>query len=87
MKRRLPIVGDGGGRQPFVQLDDAVSATLAAIDSGTGVCNVVDDDPALAREWIPGLADALGAKPPRGAGVSSRAGGGPPASGADGPAR
>jgi nucleoside-diphosphate-sugar epimerase len=65
MKRRLPIVGDGGGRQPFVHLDDAVSATLAAIDRGTRVYNVVDDDPARAREWIPGLADALGAKPPR----------------------
>jgi nucleoside-diphosphate-sugar epimerase len=65
MKRRLPIVGDGGGRQPFIQLDDAVSATLAAIDKGTGVYNVVDDEPARASEWIPGLAEALGAKPPR----------------------
>jgi nucleoside-diphosphate-sugar epimerase len=65
MKRRLPIVGDGGGRQPFVHLDDAVSATIAAIDRGSAVYNVVDDDPARASEWIPGLADALGAKPPR----------------------
>jgi nucleoside-diphosphate-sugar epimerase len=65
LKRRLPIVGDGAGRQPFIHLDDAVSATLAAIDNGTGVYNVVDDDPARASEWIPGLADALGAKPPR----------------------
>jgi nucleoside-diphosphate-sugar epimerase len=65
MKRRLPIVGGGAGRQPFIQLDDAVSATLAAIDNGTGVYNVVDDDPAPASEWIPGLAEALGARPPR----------------------
>jgi nucleoside-diphosphate-sugar epimerase len=65
MKRRLPIVGDGGGRQPFVHLDDAVSATLVAIDRGSGAYNVVDDDPARASEWIPGLADALRAKPPR----------------------
>jgi nucleoside-diphosphate-sugar epimerase len=64
-KRRLPIVGDGAGRQAFIHLDDAVSATLAAVDRGTGVYNVVDDDPARASEWIPGLADALGAKPPR----------------------
>ena len=64
-KRRLPVVGDGAGRQSFIQLDDAVSATLAAIDRGSGVYNVVDDEPAPAREWIPGLADALGAKPPR----------------------
>jgi nucleoside-diphosphate-sugar epimerase len=65
MKRRLPIVGDGSGRQSFIHLDDAVSATLAAIERGSGVYNVVDDDPACARDWIPGLAEALGAKPPR----------------------
>jgi nucleoside-diphosphate-sugar epimerase len=65
MKRRLPIIGDGGGRQSFIHLDDAVSATLTAIESGSGVYNVVDDEPAPAREWIPGLAEALGAKPPR----------------------
>ena len=65
MKRRLPVVGDGSGRQSFIQLDDAVSATLAAIERGGGVYNVVDDDPARAREWLPGLAEALGAKPPR----------------------
>ncbi|HEY0632375.1 MAG TPA: NAD(P)-dependent oxidoreductase [Thermoleophilaceae bacterium] len=64
-KRRLPIIGDGNGRQSFIQIDDAVSATLAAIDRGSGVYNVVDDEPARAREWVPGLAEALGAKPPR----------------------
>jgi nucleoside-diphosphate-sugar epimerase len=64
LKRRLPIIGHGGGRQPFIHMDDAVSATLAALDRGTGVYNVVDDDPALAREWIPGLAAALGAGAP-----------------------
>jgi nucleoside-diphosphate-sugar epimerase len=65
MKRRLPIAGDGSGRQSFIHLDDAVSATLIAIESGSGVYNVVDDDPAPARDWIPGLAEAIGAKPPR----------------------
>jgi nucleoside-diphosphate-sugar epimerase len=65
MKRQLPIVGDGGGMQSFIHLDDAVSATLAAIDRGSGIYNVVDDEPARAREWVPGLAEALGAKPPR----------------------
>jgi nucleoside-diphosphate-sugar epimerase len=64
-KRRLPIIGDGNGRQSFIQIDDAVSATLTAIDRGSGVYNVVDDEPARAREWVPGLAEALGAKPPR----------------------
>src|SRR5205085_7710855 len=80
MKRRLPVVGDGAGRQSFIHLDDAVSATLAAIERGRGVYNVVDDDPARAREWIPGLAEALGAKPPRRAPVwLARLVGGPPA--------
>ena len=65
VKRRLPIIGGGEGRQPFIHMDDAVSATVAAMDAGAGVYNVVDDDPARAREWIPGLAEALGAKPPR----------------------
>jgi nucleoside-diphosphate-sugar epimerase len=65
LKRRLPVIGGGGGRQPFVHLEDAVSATLAALDRGSGVYNVVDDDSAPARDWIPGLADALGAPPPR----------------------
>jgi nucleoside-diphosphate-sugar epimerase len=64
-QRRLPIVGDGAGRQSFLHLDDAVSATLAAIDRGTGVYNVVDDDPAPSSEWIPVFTEALGAKPPR----------------------
>ena len=64
MKRRLPIVGGGAGRQAFVHLEDAVSATVMALDRGEGVYNVADDDSARAREWIPGLAEALGAKKP-----------------------
>jgi 2-alkyl-3-oxoalkanoate reductase len=64
-KRRLPIVGDGSGRQSFIHLDDATSATLSAIDRGSGIYNVVDDEPARARDWIPDFAEALGAKPPR----------------------
>ena len=78
MKRRLPIAGDGSGRQSFIHLDDAVSATLTAIERGSGVYNVVDDDPACARDWIPGLAEALGAKPPRHVPLwLARLGGGP----------
>ena len=64
--RRFPIVGDGSGVVSFVHLDDAASATVLALEEGaTGVFNVVDDDPAPAREWIPLLADTIGAKPPR----------------------
>ncbi|HEY7620233.1 MAG TPA: NAD(P)-dependent oxidoreductase [Solirubrobacteraceae bacterium] len=65
-KRRFPVVGDGAGVWSFVHLDDAADATVAALDHGTpGVYNIVDDDPAPVAEWLPGMAAALGAKPPR----------------------
>jgi nucleoside-diphosphate-sugar epimerase len=64
-KRRLPIVGDGSARQPFIHMDDATSATIAAMERGAGIYNVTDDDSARADEWIPGLAEALGAPKPR----------------------
>jgi 2-alkyl-3-oxoalkanoate reductase len=65
-KRRFPIVGDGGGVWSFVHIEDAAAATAIAVEHGQpGVYNVVDDDPAPVREWLPVLASALGAKPPR----------------------
>jgi nucleoside-diphosphate-sugar epimerase len=65
-KRKFPIVGDGGGIWSFVHLDDAAAATVLALERGEpGVYNVVDDDPAPVREWLPALAAALGAPPPR----------------------
>jgi nucleoside-diphosphate-sugar epimerase len=65
-KRQFPIVGGGGGVWSFVHVEDAATATVAAIERGEpGVYYVVDDDPAPVREWLPALASALGAKPPR----------------------
>jgi nucleoside-diphosphate-sugar epimerase len=65
-KRRFPIVGDGGGVWSHVHIDDAAAATVAAVERGRpGIYNVVDDEPAPVREWLPVLASALGAKPPR----------------------
>jgi 2-alkyl-3-oxoalkanoate reductase len=65
-KRRFPIVGNGDGVWSFVHLDDAAAATVLALESGTtGTYNVVDDEPAPVREWLPVLAAAIGAKPPR----------------------
>jgi nucleoside-diphosphate-sugar epimerase len=65
-KRRFPLVGDGGGVWSFVHIEDAAAATAAAVENGMpGIYNVVDDDPAPVREWLPVLASALGAKPPR----------------------
>jgi nucleoside-diphosphate-sugar epimerase len=65
-KRQYPIVGDGGGFASFIHLDDAAAATVLATEhDGPGVFNVVDDEPAPVREWLPVLAEALGAGPPR----------------------
>jgi len=65
-KRQFPIVGEGGGVWSFVHLHDAAAATVLALErEGPGVYNVVDDEPAPVREWLPWLASVLGAKPPR----------------------
>ena len=64
--RKFPLVGDGGGVWSFTHLDDAATAAIAAAErGGNGVYNVVDDDPAPAAVWLPALAEAVGAKPPR----------------------
>jgi nucleoside-diphosphate-sugar epimerase len=64
-KRRLPLVGDGGGVWSFIHIADAAEATVAAVEHGTrGVYNVVDDEPARAADWLPTLAQELGAKKP-----------------------
>ena len=65
-KRRFPIVGDGGGVWSYIHIDDAAAATVAALERGrSGVYNIVDDEPAPVREWLPALARALDAEPPR----------------------
>ena len=66
-KRQFPIVGEGGGVSSFIHLDDAAAATVLALehDGGPAIYNVVDDEPAPVREWLPVLAKVLGAKPPR----------------------
>jgi nucleoside-diphosphate-sugar epimerase len=65
-KRRFPIVGSGDGVSSFVHLDDAAAATVLALEQdGPALYHVVDDEPAPVREWLPVLAAALGAKPPR----------------------
>jgi nucleoside-diphosphate-sugar epimerase len=64
-RRRLPVVGGGAGVWSFIHIDDAASATVAAVESDvTGLYNIVDDDPAPVRDWLPYLAAAIGAKPP-----------------------
>jgi nucleoside-diphosphate-sugar epimerase len=65
-KRQFPIVGEGGGVSSFIHLDDAAAAAVLALEhDGPAIYNIVDDDPAPVREWLPVLAEALGAEPPR----------------------
>jgi 2-alkyl-3-oxoalkanoate reductase len=65
-KRQFPIVGNGDGVFSFIHLDDAAAATVLALEhEGPAIYNIVDDEPAPIREWLPVLAQALGAKPPR----------------------
>jgi nucleoside-diphosphate-sugar epimerase len=64
--RRLPVIGGGTGVWSWIHLDDAAAATVAALERGAarGIYNVVDDEPALVSEWLPYLAQVVGAKPP-----------------------
>jgi nucleoside-diphosphate-sugar epimerase len=65
-KRRYPVVGGGGGVWSFVHIADAADATVEAVEhGGRGVYNVADDEPAPVAEWLPALAQMLGAKKPR----------------------
>jgi nucleoside-diphosphate-sugar epimerase len=65
-KRMVPVIGDGRGYTSFIHLDDAAAATVLALDhDGPAIYNVVDDEPAPMRDWLPALAEALGVKSPR----------------------
>jgi nucleoside-diphosphate-sugar epimerase len=64
-KRQVPVIGGGTGIWSFIEITDAATATLAAVDRGApGVYNVVDSEPAPVAEWLPYLAKVAGAKPP-----------------------
>ena len=65
-KRFFPIIGNGEGVMSFIHLDDAAAATVLVLEhGGSGIYNIVDDEPAPTRVWLPVLAQTLGAKPPR----------------------
>ena len=64
-KRRFPVVGPGSGTFSFIHVNDAAGATVLALERGApGIYNVVDDEPAALRDWLPVYAEALGAKRP-----------------------
>jgi nucleoside-diphosphate-sugar epimerase len=62
---RVPVVGQGTGVWSFIHLHDASTATVAALTKANrGIYNIVDDDPAPVADWLPFLAECVGAKPP-----------------------
>jgi nucleoside-diphosphate-sugar epimerase len=64
-RRRIPLIGGGTGIWSFIETRDAAAATVAAVEGGApGVYNIVDSDPAPAADWLPYLAELLGARPP-----------------------
>lgn len=63
-RRRLPLVGSGQGTISWLHVDDAASATVAALDAPPGIYNVTDDEPVTYLDWLPAFAKRLGAKPP-----------------------
>jgi nucleoside-diphosphate-sugar epimerase len=65
-RRRVPIVGGGTAYWSFLHIDDAASATLAAVEASMpGLYNIADDEPVPVSEWLPYLAKAVRAKAPR----------------------
>jgi nucleoside-diphosphate-sugar epimerase len=63
---KMPIIGSGDGTFSFTHVDDAASAIAAALHSDVrGALNIVDDEPAPVREWLPLLAELLEAPPPK----------------------
>jgi nucleoside-diphosphate-sugar epimerase len=66
LKRQYPIVGDGGGITSWIHLEDAAAASVLALEQhGPAIYNIVDDEPAPVREWLPVVVQALDARPPR----------------------
>jgi nucleoside-diphosphate-sugar epimerase len=64
-KRQFPLIGDGAGVWSFIHIEDAAEATVAALERGCrGLYNIVDDEPGRVSDWLPTLAQAIGAKPP-----------------------
>jgi len=64
-QRKFPQVGAGTGVWSWLHLDDAAVATVMAVEQkARGVFNIVDDEPAEVREWLPYLAECAGAKRP-----------------------
>ncbi len=63
-RRQVSVIGNGAGIWPWVHVQDAASAAVAALDRGDDIYNIADDEPAAVRAWLPALAAAVGARKP-----------------------
>ncbi len=63
-RQQVPIIGAGQGVSSFVHIEDAASATVAALECVPGAYNIVDDNPSEQRVWLPAFARACGAPEP-----------------------
>lgn len=60
-----PIVGAGTGVWPWIDVEDAALATVAALTVGEpGIYNIVDDEMQPMSEWLPAFARWVGGPPP-----------------------
>src|SRR5262249_13336059 len=61
-KRRLPVVRGDAGQLPFIHLEDAVSATIRALDAAPSgsVYDIVDDHAVSLTEIVDTIAEYTG---------------------------
>ena len=52
-EQKYPVIGSGRGVFSFVHVEDAASATVAALEAEPGIYNIVDDDPSDMATWLP----------------------------------
>jgi nucleoside-diphosphate-sugar epimerase len=63
-EQKYPVIGSGQGVFSFIHVEDAASATVAALEAEPGIYNIVDDDPSAMSTWLPAFARWLGASDP-----------------------
>lgn len=62
--RMLPIVGPASGIFSFLHVTDTATSAIAALERGSGIYNITDDEPAACRDWIPAFCRECGAPAP-----------------------
>ena len=55
-RRRVPLIGGGGGQWSFIHVNDVAAATVAAVERGEpgNIYNIVDDEPAAGQRMAAG---------------------------------